>query len=170
MNQQVNLYKCFLPLSWFLSNPTSVQAFVHPEGVYDDPNGGILRKTLYKKLVKHYQFQNEAKLFDIGNRNKYSLNVYSNKESDSFDTIANIIYPDTIDDCFDNENGDVPGIKDDNNNWSRRGHKDRIIHITENELRVFAKLFDSSNKWEEGRLPSIHCESFVKILSKFSDC
>lgn len=169
LNQQVNLYKCFLPLSWFLSNSTSVQAFVHPEGVYDDPNGGILRKTLYKKLVKHYQFQNEAKLFDIGNRNKYSLNVYSNKESDSFDTIANIIYPDTIDDCFDNENGDVPGIKDDNDNWSRRGHKDRIIHITENELRVFAKLFDSSNKWEEGRLPSIHCESFVKILSKFSD-
>lgn len=35
--QQTNLFKCFLPLSWEKTNESGIAAFVHPEGVYDDP-------------------------------------------------------------------------------------------------------------------------------------
>jgi type I restriction-modification system DNA methylase subunit len=166
--QQVNLYKCFLPLAWYLSSPSGIASYVHPEGVYDDPNGGVLRKVLYKKLKYHFQFQNETKLFEIGNRNKFSLNVYCNKETDSFDSIANIFYADTIDYCYQSDgSGPVPGIKDKNDNWSRNGHKDRILRISENELTIFAKIFDSSDKWENARLPALHCTSLMKILLAF---
>lgn len=37
--QQSNLYKCFLPLVWRIGS--DVQALLHPEGVYDDPKGGL---------------------------------------------------------------------------------------------------------------------------------
>lgn len=36
--QQSNLFKCFLPLVWQVGS--GVQALLHPEGPYDDPNGG----------------------------------------------------------------------------------------------------------------------------------
>ena len=40
--QQTNLFKCFLPLAWEKNNERGCAAFVHPEGVYDDPKGGPL--------------------------------------------------------------------------------------------------------------------------------
>ena len=40
--QQANLFKCFLPQSWMISNHVGIAAFLHPEGVYDDPKGGGL--------------------------------------------------------------------------------------------------------------------------------
>ena len=37
-----NLYKCFLPQSWMVTNGLGVSALLHPEGVYEDPRGGRL--------------------------------------------------------------------------------------------------------------------------------
>ena len=56
--QQTNLFKCFLPLAWDKNNKSGVSAFVHPEGVYDDPKGGALREKLYPRLRYHFQFAN----------------------------------------------------------------------------------------------------------------
>lgn len=61
--QQTNLFKCFLPHAWEFGSTSGVSAFVHPEGVYDDPNGGELRRRLYAKLRKHFMFANELRLF-----------------------------------------------------------------------------------------------------------
>ena len=167
--QQVNLFKCFLPLAWYLSNNSGISSYVHPEGVYDDPNGTILRKKLYQKLVYHFQFQNETKLFEIGNRNKFSLNVYSNKKHLYFESIANLFYPETIDSCFTSDcSRPIPGIKDANDKWSREGHPDRILRIAEDELRLFAKTFDNNDDWESARLPALHCSSLLGILKSFS--
>ena len=47
---KANLYKCFLPQAWMLNTKDGVSAFVHPEGVYDDPKGGILRREIYARL------------------------------------------------------------------------------------------------------------------------
>ncbi|MCD8364038.1 MAG: class I SAM-dependent DNA methyltransferase [Lachnospiraceae bacterium] len=38
--QQTNLFKCFLPQAWIFDTESGVSAFLHPEGVYDDPKGG----------------------------------------------------------------------------------------------------------------------------------
>lgn len=63
VGMKANLYKCFLPQSWMYSNECSVNAFVHPEGVYDDPKGGALMvsfdtiSNLYdaKSIVECYE-------------------------------------------------------------------------------------------------------------------
>ena len=51
-------------------------AYLHPEGVYDDPKGGDFRKALYPRLRGHYQFINELKLFaEVHHQTVFSVNV-----------------------------------------------------------------------------------------------
>lgn len=126
--QQTNLFKCFLPLSWEKTNESGIAAFVHPEGVYDDPKGGPL-------MV-------------------------------SFDTISNLYDAKSIVECYQGEaSAPIPGIKDANGDWNITGHPDRIIHVTQRELEVFAKLFDGNDKWQQARLPVLHVRSLIGALS-----
>lgn len=126
--QQTNLFKCFLPLSWEKTNESGIAAFVHPEGVYDDPKGGPL-------MV-------------------------------SFDTISNLYDVKSIVECYQGEaSAPIPGIKDANGDWNITGHPDRIIHVTQRELEVFAKLFDGNDKWPQARLPVLHIRSLIGALS-----
>lgn len=168
--QQTNLFKCFLPLAWENGNKSGVSAFVHPDGVYDDPNGGVLREELYAKLRKHFQFTNEYKLFEgVHHNTVFSLNVYCNNRSKSFDTIGNLYNVSAIEECYDSSiKGEVPGIKDENGNWNVHGHPDRVIHVGEQELRLFAKLFDGSEAWKQARLPVLHAKQLVEVLERFA--
>ena len=47
---QSNLYKCFLPQAWLIGTEQGVSGFLHPEGIYDDSNGGRLREAIYPRL------------------------------------------------------------------------------------------------------------------------
>ena len=123
-----NLYKCFLPQAWYFSSQMGVFAFVHPDGVYDDPKGGVLRKKLYPRLKYHFRFSNELRLFpEVDHHTGFSLNVYCNKMNLGFDSIVNLYAANTIEQCFDKSiKGSIPSIKDDNGNWNTKGHPGRI--------------------------------------------
>lgn len=129
----INLYKCFLPQAWGFGNESGVAAFVHPEGVYDDPRGGPLRGG-----------------------------------SVSFDTLHNLYSVETIDQCYDGSiSGPVPGIKEENG-WCTQGHPDRIIHIGQRELKLFARIFDDTDEWKTAKLPTtLHCRQLVEVLECF---
>ena len=167
--QQVNMYKCFLPQAWEFATTTGIAAFVHPDGVYDDPKGVELRKTLYQKLCFHFQFQNELLLFsEVAHRAIFSLNVYSNKEDTSFDSIANLFAASTIDECYESqEDKTVPGIKDDFG-WNIDGHKHRIISISKKELQTFARVLDGSEEWRSARLPVVHSIELMQAMECFA--
>lgn len=172
---QTNLYKCFLPLAWTISKPEiGVAAFLHPEGVYDDPKGSFFREAIYPRLRHHFQFQNEVQLFPIGNRNKFSINVYQNyscnHEAISFSHIANLYIPPTVDACFAHGgHGLVPGIKDDDHKWNVTGHRDRIIAVGREELTLFARLYDESGTPSlQARLPALHSLQLIGVLRKFA--
>ena len=166
-----NLFKCFLPQAWNFSSKAGVSAFVHPEGVYDDPGGGALRQMLYTRLRRHFQFANELKLFaEVHHHTQFSLNVYGGPLMPSFDSISNLYEVKTIEQCYDSTiTGIVPGIKDNNGNWNTSGHPDRLIHIGKRELFVFASLFDDSDDWKKARLPILHSAALIKILECFSE-
>ena len=168
--QQTNLFKCFLPQSWMFSGKSGVAAFVHPEGVYDDPKGGALREKLYPRLRYHFQFANERKLFpEVDHHTQFSLNVYGGPLMVSFDTISNLYDAKSIVECYKGDSSiPIPGIKDENGDWNVKGHPDRIIHVTKKELAVFAKLFDGSDEWKQARLPVLHAEELVEVLETFS--
>lgn len=166
-----NLYKCFLPNAWTFNSEKGVSAFVHPEGVYDDPKGGLLRGEVYTRLRKHFQFANELKLFpEVDHHTTFSLNVYGDKRTPSFDSISNLYDVKTITECYENDYlQPVPGIKDENGNWNISGHPDRVIHVTKRELVIFAKLFDNNERWKEARLPILQTHSLIQVLAQISN-
>ena len=172
--QKSNLYKCFLPLAWQKKSLQGCAAFVHPEGVYDDPKGGALRETLYKYLRFHFQFANEKKLFiEVGNRIKFSLNVYGSPlqggKAVKFDSLSNLYDPKTIEECYSQDSSaPIPGIKDKNGNWETAGHPDRLIHVSKKELLAFAKLFSGNDNWAQAKLPQLHAKQLLEVLECFA--
>lgn len=170
VGMKANLYKCFLPQAWFYGSEESISAYVHPDGVYDDPKGGPLREQIYARLRKHYQFTNELKLFaEVDHHTGFSLNIYGNKSAYAFEVISNLFIPSTIDQCYsDVTEADLPGLKDKSGNWNTIGHPGRIVKIKRKELALFAKLFDGSDNWKQAKLPVIQGQLLVDVLSKFA--
>ena len=167
-----NLYKSFLPQAWQFGNGKGVSAFVHPNSIFDDSNGGAFRAVMYPHIRKHFRFENEFKLFqDVGNAMKFSLNIYSNKPSREFDTIFNLFDPKTIDECYEGGTSDRPveGIKDSNGDWSVSGHQDRIVVVDKEVLLLFASLIDGTDNWQEARMPTLHAKQILQVLQRFSE-
>lgn len=167
----VNLFKCFLPQAWMYNKKDGVSAFVHPEGVYDDPKGGALREKLYPRLRKHFMFANERKLFpEVHHHTTFSLNVYGGPLPVSFDTVSNLYDPRSIEECYEGDaNAPVPEIKDVNGEWNIKGHPERIVHITSKELKTFAQLFDNDEKENKTPcLPSIHTRGLMNVFNAFA--
>ncbi len=170
--QQTNLFKCFLPQSWDFLNTDGVSAFVHPEGVYDDPKGGELRKILYPRLRKHFQFINEKMLFkEIGHPNIYSLNVYGKPQSldeNKFESISNLFDPTTVDECYSEAEGEAEGLKDSEGNWNLNGHPDRVVKYGTEELSILAKLSEDNVSALETPLLSLHTQQLLDTIKLFA--
>lgn len=166
---QSNLYKCFLPLSWRIGNNIGLSAFIHLDGIFDDPNGASFRKIVYPKLKQHYHFINERHLFaDVGGTRVFSLNIYCNKPSKKVDfvMIGNLFDPSTIDQCYGTSNLPMKGLKDENGEWTITGHPNRLIHINDTVLSSFAKMFDEDPKGTH--LLVVHSKQLLSSIEKFS--
>lgn len=184
---QSNLYKCFLPQTWMISSACGKYGFLHPEGIYDDPNGGALRAALYARLRYHFQFQNELGLFEnVGNNAVFSVNVGGGENTDpAFVHISNLFMPATIDAClegggssagFDERQASrgfggtlVPGIKTPDGRWETAGHPGRVLYVATEHRKLFVDLYDETAvPPSEARLPNIHAAPLLEVLSKFS--
>ncbi|MFO1429767.1 MAG: hypothetical protein U1F76_06460 [Candidatus Competibacteraceae bacterium] len=170
---QTNLYKNFIERSWALLGMKGVAGLLHPEGVFDDPAGGVFREAYYRRLVAHYQHANGLMLFpDIGHRNTFSINVYRGQSGTvSFSVIFNLYDPRTILACHrhDSPHDPTPGIRTEEGGWDLRGHQQRIITITAKELDLFTRLFEESNTPSlHARLPQVHSQQILRVLEKFA--
>jgi hypothetical protein len=170
---QTNLYKNFIIKSWSLMGLYSICGLLHPEGIYDDPKGGLLRSELYYRLSNHYQFKNSLLLFsDVHDQHTYSINIYcSKKDKIQFSSINNIFYPTTVRDSLNHTKASdpTPAIKNEKR-WDIRGHHRRIINYTENELSICANLFENIGTYPyESRLPQIHTKEIMNVINKVTD-
>jgi hypothetical protein len=169
---QTNLYKCFIPVGWMLAGQTGTVGYLHPEGPYDDPKGGRFREAVFGRLRGHYQFQNEFILFPIGDRAKYSINLYaSHRDQTQFDQIANLFTPSTVDACYAHDGSGLPGsIKTQDNKWDTSGHLDRVLKITDEDLAVFSRLYDGpASKPKRARIPALHTKQLVSVLRRLAE-
>ncbi|MDR3749020.1 MAG: hypothetical protein P4M04_12840 [Acidobacteriota bacterium] len=170
---QANSYKCFLTQAWMACNDQAVQGFLHPEGVYDDPNGGQLRSALYPRLRSHFHFRNELLLFaEIGDTRPYSINIYGSMQAPEFDHISTLFHPSTIDTSFSHDgSGICGGIKTKDDEWNIEGHRSRIIRVTNETLGLFSRLYDvPDTPATQGRLPSLHSNDLVPVLRCLANC
>jgi len=169
-----NTYQMFLPQAWRIGRDVGNTAFLHPEGLYDDPNGGNFRKSVYPRLRGHYQFINELNLFaDVDHHTTFSINIYQNepKSSVQFANIISLYTPQTIDVCFDHDGGGpVPGIKDENHDWNTEGHAQRIVTVNDDALELFATLYDEEGTPpREARLSAVHSQQILEVLRRFAE-
>ncbi|MCF7453013.1 hypothetical protein [Vibrio sp. A1-1] len=178
--QQTNLYKCFLPQAWRINNQQGIAGFLHPEGIYDDPKGGAFRQMVYPRLRKHFQFQNQFKLFaEVDNQVYFGIHIYGYKSDQIFfENISNLFTPSTIDTCIEHDGiGEAPGLKkisvDSEQKvsygWNTEGHSSRIVDITETNLSLFSKLYDAEGTpATAARLPALHSKQLISVLEKFA--
>ena len=168
---KVNLANGFLTNAIDYTRGSGVMAFIHPDTPFDATYGQRIRKLLYPRLRYHFHFINELRLFaEVHHNTVFSLNVYCNKKSTTFDAIFNLFSASTIDACYNPVYGEVlEGMKSDNGDWSLKGHKDRILHITKNDIDLFGRLFDENYTDNDARLPVLHAKQFLEILRAFSN-
>ena len=171
---KANLYKCFMPLAWSLNNPQGITGLLHPEGPYDDPNGGKLREAIYPRLLRHFQFSNDLALFsEVHSRATYSINIYSSKmRSPRFDQLANLFLPSTVDACYQHNGLGLPdGIKDGKGVRNTSGHIDRIVRVDMASLTTFSSLYDEPGTPAiQARLPALHAGALNSVLIKLNSC
>jgi hypothetical protein len=169
---QTNLYKCFLPVGWLLAGQRGVVGYLHPEGPYDDPRGGGLREAVYARLRGHFQFVNELQLFaEVHHCTKYSINLYGPPQTQpGFDQIANLFAPATVDACYAHDGaGGVDGYKNEQGKWNTAGHADRIVHVSDEVLKVYAELYDEpGTPPRRARLPALHAGRLSAVLAKLA--
>lgn len=176
VGQQTNLYKCVLENGFSLLSKNGFMGLLHPEGVYDDPNGQPLRKEMYPRLRYHFQFKNELMLFaEIDHHNIFGVNIFGGSyDTISFYSISNLFHPSTIDGCFlPNQSGVAGGIKvkdisSGKYTWNIQPHSDRVVHFKENELNILSQAFENSPNWEVAKLVSIQAKNILSIFSKLS--
>jgi len=176
IGQQTNLYKCVLENGFSLLNKSGYLGLLHPEGIFEDPKGQVLRAELYRRIKYHFQFLNELFLFqDVGDRMLFSINIYAGiQPTIDFILINNLFHPKTIDGCFIHDGSGICGgfkVKDEAEGkfvWNTKPHKDRIINCTEKELRLFATLFESTNDYKSVKMVNIQSEKIVEVLERIS--
>ncbi len=175
-SQAANLYKGILENSFNLISKGGYVGLVHPEGPFEDPKGQVLRKELYQRLKFHFQFKNELALFsEVHHETIFGCHIYQGKkELPSFISIHNLFNPATIDGCFIHDGRGISGgfkVKDEQIGkmiWNVFPHKDRIVHITETELKIFGKTFENTEKWDDVKLVSVHTTQILNVLQKLS--
>ena len=147
---------------------------IHPEGIYDDPKGQVLRRELYQRLKFHFQYINELSLFpEVHHSTIYGTQIYSGtKSTPAFFSISNLFHPSTVYGCFvDRSSKPVTGIKvlDKKSNkmiWNTEPNSTRIVEFGESELRILANTFENSSEWEVTKLVSVHANQVLKIIDK----
>lgn len=171
--QQTNLYKCVLENGLHWISEKGFLGLIHPEGVYDDPNGYELRKEIYQRLKYHFQFVNVKKLFqEILHWVTYSINIYTGKrDTISFVNMSNLFHPSTIAGSFiHNGNGICCGLKyktvEGNFEWNISTHKNRVLVFDENTLKVLAKTFENTDDWQGAKLVNIHSKEIIDVIEK----
>lgn len=171
---QTDLFKCILVNSLTMLSPYGYMGLIHPDTVFTEAKGQLLREFLFPKLVARYHYSNKLGVFSDVHREKiFDCCIYRGIDTViHFDSISNLYNPNTIDAsyadlgtsiCLGLEYVDNEGKKHTNT----AGHRDRIIHYDEDLLKVVGKVFENTDEWQSCKLISIHAMSSLNIIRSF---
>lgn len=168
--QKPDLYKAVLENSLSLLSSSGSCGLVHPESVYDDMNGQVLRKELYRRLRFHFQFFNELKLFsEVPHDQKFGLHIYSSvQDKVNFYSMHNLYHPSTIDGSFVHSGlTDCKGYKV-NGSWNTESHKSRVVKFTDEELSLLSKLIGENESSDSVKLICVHSTQIIDVYRSLS--
>ena len=146
-DQRPDLYRAFMERTWANESAQGAVSLVHPESHFTEAKAGVLRKNAYLRLRRHWQFINELSLFDVHHLVSYGVHVYGGTQfSPNFKQAVSLYHPTTVAESLVHDgSGSLPGFKDENYNWDRRPHRDRIIRVDLQELEVWHSILEGSD-------------------------
>lgn len=140
---QPDLYRCFMERTWRSTAPHGIVSLIHPESHFTEARARGLREACYQRLRRHWQFRNEARLFEIHHAKEYGVHVYGSPSELRFYQGASLYHPETVERSFRHDgSGAVPGVKDASGAWDMRPHAQRILEVTETTLAGWSQLID----------------------------
>lgn len=144
VGQQPDLYRGFMERTWANASDKGIISLVHPESHFTEKKAAQLRAGAYRRLRRHWQFINELVLFDVHDLVKYGIHVYGSRtDSPHFISATSLYHPKTVADSLRHDGtGPLPGFKDDNNNWDLRPHRDRIITVNTDTLKLWNSILE----------------------------
>ncbi|MDQ2587310.1 class I SAM-dependent DNA methyltransferase [Saccharothrix yanglingensis] len=134
-----DLYRCFMAQSWTHATHHGTIGLIHLDTHFTDDKAGDLREETYARLRRHWEFANELKLFEIGNRKHYSVNIYGSPvDNPRFLHAVSLYHPDTAKRSLEHDGtGEEPGPKGSDGNWDLRPHLKRVTEVTDDILRTW---------------------------------
>ncbi len=171
-----DLYKSILENTFAMVAPKGFVGLIHPEGIYDFPNGQNLREAVYQRLRYHFQFKNELSVFsEVHHEKIFGVHIYAGSVSGiHFMSMNNLFHPSTIDGSFVHDGfGVCGGYKVFSEQagrmvWNTQPHRDRIIEVTERELSIMAAIFEDDPTPGTAKLVSIHSIQILSALEKLA--
>ncbi|OFK70253.1 DNA methyltransferase [Corynebacterium sp. HMSC074A09] len=171
-NQQPDLYRGFMERTWANAAENGIISLIHPESHFTEKKAAALRAGAYRRLRRHWQFINELVLFDVHDLVKYGIHVYSTRqEKPSFLSASALYHPRTVIDSLEHDgSGKLPGFKDDNDKWDLRPHRDRIITVDEDTLKVWNSIIEEPGTplLETRTVYSVNSEA-AAVLAKLAE-
>ncbi|EYT55207.1 restriction endonuclease subunit M [Dietzia sp. UCD-THP] len=146
-NQKPDLYRAFMQRTWRSSRNSGIVTLLHPESHFTEKRAAPLRRESYLRLRRHFQFINALMLFDIDDHVRYGVHIYGLREaSPRFANAVGMFHPTTAAESLRHDgNGPIPGIKDDDYNWDRRPHRDRITHVDDSTLELWKSILEDAD-------------------------
>ena len=170
-----NLYRCFVDLAFRQIAPKGFAALIHQDGHLTDPKSGSFRREWFGRVAKHFEFSNKmtTKNFaEVHDELKFSLNIYRGTVTRvCFDKFTNAFLPSQIDDSYQHDGvGEIPALKDDNGKWDTRGHRDRIVNIDLEALKVIHALAESNEvAIEESRFLQPYSAKMLDVFRSMAE-
>ena len=174
VGQQTNLYKCVLENAMDMaSEDKGYIGLLTPESIYTEPKGQPLRRELYKRLRYHFQYQNELRLFaEVHHHTVYGdqlLGPIRRSSSPCFASLSNLFHPSTVDACFAHDGHGLCGGKKIDGKWNTSAHKERIVRIGEDELKVIRDAFDENAEWQSVAFANLQSNVNLKVLGRIAE-
>lgn len=86
-------------------------------------------------------------LFDVHHLVKYGIHVYGPRvATPRFASASSLYHPNVVIESQAHDgSGNLPGFKDENNNWDLRPHRDRIMTVDDEMLKVWHSVLESND-------------------------
>lgn len=142
---QPDLYRCFIERTWRAMTLEGVVGLIHPESHFTEVRAKHLRRETYSRLRRHWQFRNNAYIFtEISDKRDFGVHIYGAKRPKvNFLQAGCLYHPVVLERSLHHDGSGVPpGVRDDDDNWDMRPHKERVVRVDESILANWAALID----------------------------